>query len=332
MLNLSDRMRLERVEADMDKPPPHLTRASDLLAAELQKPHPLLEPLLTSKSLALLHGPRGLGKTFVAIAIAHAVASGGSFLGWRAPTPRNVLYVDGEMAAIDMQQRLRMFGDPPAKLDLLISDLLPGTMPDLGFGVGQGWLLRAATAQGRRPDLIVLDNLSSLTGYVSGNPDSWQDMQRFLLTLRRKDLAVLAIHHTNKRGLQRGTSRREDILDLVMALRPPAEHRPHDGARFEIHFDKVRGLHGAAVEPVEARLTADTAGRARWEWRPAHEGEFERALRLLRAGFNAAQVARELGISRSWSYRLRDKAIDKGLLSATPSSQVAPPPANPSQE
>jgi RecA-family ATPase len=50
----------------------------------------------------MLYGQRGLGKTHVALGIAYAVASGGAFLRWRAPVPRRVLYVDGEMAAVDI--------------------------------------------------------------------------------------------------------------------------------------------------------------------------------------------------------------------------------------
>ena len=63
---------------------------------------------------------------------------------------------------------------------------------------------------------------------------------------RRGGRAMLVVHHANKKGLQRGTNRREDVLDLVMALRQPADWHPSDGARFEIHFEKTRGLKGDA--------------------------------------------------------------------------------------
>src|SRR5689334_7442535 len=54
------------------------------MVADLPERVSLLDPILSSNTLALLYGPRGLGKTFVALGIAWAVASGGSFLGWRA--------------------------------------------------------------------------------------------------------------------------------------------------------------------------------------------------------------------------------------------------------
>ena len=92
---------------------PRLTPATELMVADLPERESLLDPILSSNTLALLYGPRGLGKTFVALGIAWAAASGASFLGWTASRPHRVLYIDGEMAATDMKQRLLMFGSAP---------------------------------------------------------------------------------------------------------------------------------------------------------------------------------------------------------------------------
>src|SRR5437879_953830 len=124
------------------QPRPRLT-GSELMSADLPERQLILDPILTTKSLALLYGPRGLGKTFVALGIAWAAASGGSFLGWRASRPHRVLYVDGEMAAVDMQQRLRLLGSAPPTLDFMILDLQRGVPPDLGYIEGQAKLLRS---------------------------------------------------------------------------------------------------------------------------------------------------------------------------------------------
>lgn len=291
-----------------------VTPAGELMTAELERPDCLLEPLLTTKTLALLHGPRGLGKTFMALGMAWAVAGGGSFLGWRAARPHNVLYVDGEMAAVDMQARLRMLGSAPEKLQFLLADLNDRSLPDLGVHIGQAWLMSTAARAGQPPDLLVLDNLASLVGTVTRDADRWTEMQRFILMMRRTGMATLIVHHTNKKGFQRGTNRREDVLDLVMGLRRPAEHQPSSGAHFEIHFEKARGLVGDAIEPIEARLVTDALGVARWEWQPARDAEFHRAIALLQSGLNGAEVARELGVSRAKAYRLRERAIQQGLI------------------
>jgi len=57
----------------------------------------VMEPWLPARGLAMVAGFRGIGKTFVASTVAHAVATGGASLGFQVSTPRNVLYVDGEM-------------------------------------------------------------------------------------------------------------------------------------------------------------------------------------------------------------------------------------------
>lgn len=291
----------------MAKNTPSLILARDLMLAELPPRQMLLEPLMTTKTLALLYGPRGLGKTFVAMGIAWAVASGGSFLGWRAARPARVVYLDGEMAATEMRERLGLFGPVPDRLEFMLADLdTSARIPDLGSGEGQAALLGML---GGLPDLLVIDNLASLTGIRTKDPDPWRQLQRFVLMLRRVETAVLLVHHANKGGLQRGTSRREDIVDLVMAIRRPADYQPSDGARFELHFEKSRSLHGTAIDPIEARLGVDAAGQPHWSWTKTEAGDLDRVAALLRDGLNPYQIARTLGISKSRAYRLRDRMV-----------------------
>lgn len=294
--------------------------APELLARRFEAPVPLLAPLLSTGTLALVHGPRGLGKSFLALHLAWAVAAGESFLGWRAPQPRPVLYVDGEMTDAELQARLRLLPSQPDGLQLLIAHASQYPLGDLAESDGQARLRRTLMLMMEaRPALVVLDNLASLTGFSAEHHDRWTRLQHFLLSMRVAGHAVLIVHHSNKRGLQRGTSRREDALDLTLGLRRPADHAPREGLRVEIHFEKARGLFGEAVAPIEARMATDPAsGRLGWQWRRAEEGELERAARLLRAGLKPGQMALELGISRSKGYELRARALERGLLEGVP--------------
>jgi putative DNA primase/helicase len=218
-----------------------------------------------------------------------------------------VVYVDGEMAASEMRKRLRLFGAAPETLTFVLGDLNPrgGGLPDLGRLEGQITLGRN---WGAWPDLLVLDNLSSLVGRDGNGAECWSAVQRFLMHLRRQNVAVLVVHHADKKGRQRGTSEREDLLDLALSLRRPGNYTLRDGARFEIHFEKARGLWGDTVEPIEARLAPDG-----WRWQPAQRSELDRVATLLEAGLNPNQIARELGISKSKSYRLRERVVGMGL-------------------
>jgi hypothetical protein len=295
----------------MDDNPARLRRAHELLATDIPPRDLLLDPLISTQTLALLYGPRGLGKTFFALGMAWAVASGESFLGWRGRGRCRVVYLDGEMAAVDIQKRIAMFGPSPDTLEFLVADLeRTGSVPDLGTSHGQRHLLALCDVF---PDLLVIDNLASLCGFSTRDPDPWRKLERFLLMLRRIKTAVLIVHHANKQGLQRGTSRREDLVDLVMAIRRPADYRPSEGARFELHFEKTRALHGHAIDPIEARLAVDADGRAQWSWNKAEAHEAGRVAALLRAGLNPNQIARELGISKSKAYRLREQ-VTSGTL------------------
>jgi len=289
----------------MDHQPARLRCANELAAIDLPPRELLLDPLISTQTLALLYGPRGLGKTFVALGIAWAAASGGSFLGWRGSGGCRVVYLDGEMAALDIQKRLALFGPAPDNLEFLVADLeRNSTIPDLGTSSGHRQLLALCTGL---PDLVVIDNLASLCGFSTKDHDPWRKLERFLLTLRRARTAVLIVHHANKRGVQRGTSRREDLVDLVMAIRRPADYRPSEGARFELHFEKTRQLYGAAIDPIEARLAIGYDGLAQWTWTKAEEHEVDRVAALLRQGLNPNQIAAELGISKSKAYRLREQ-------------------------
>ena len=224
-----------------------------------------------------------------------------------------MLYVDGEMPAADMQERLRLIGSTPPGLSFLLADMLGPGMPDLGTPEGQGVLERAWGEA--PPELLVIDNLSSLVSNARDNDaDGWSVMQSWLLRLRRKGICVLLVHHAGKGGQQRGTSRREDVLDMVIALRRPSDYEPKDGARFEVHLEKARGLYGSATDPFEARLQPDALGTPVWSWQPLRDAEYARAIALFIDGISPGDAAEELGISRATAYRLKKKAIREGHI------------------
>jgi putative DNA primase/helicase len=280
-----------------------------LLAKDLPPRSDVLAPLLASDTAALVYGPAGIGKSFFALGVAWAVASGGSFLGWQAPQPRRVLYVDGELGAAELCERLALFGPPPERLMLSAHGLGGGPLLDLSEEAG---IVRLMAAW-HDPELVVLDALSTLAGLGTGDPERWDRLQRFLLHQRRHHRAVLMVHHANREGELHGTSRRENALDLMMALRRPQEELATGNARFEVHFEKTRRHRGAPLMPVLAELQTDKGGRGRWRWGPA-TGRLERAAALLNRGLTATEAANALGVSRSLLFMLKAEARAQGLL------------------
>jgi putative DNA primase/helicase len=171
-------------------------------------------------------------------------------------------------------------------------------------------------------DLLILDNLSTLlTSRSETASDAWVPMQNWLLKLRRQGKSVMLIHHAGTNGRQRGTSRREDALDTIIALRRPEDYSPEQGARFEILFEKLRNrVDAAGAIPFEARLeTLDVDGqqRIRWSCCDLKPPLLMRAAELFGDGLTVREVAATLHISKSEAGRLRIRASEDGLLSDT---------------
>jgi putative DNA primase/helicase len=291
--------------------------AAQLKAADLPPRGDLLAPWLASDTAALVYGPPGIGKSFLALGIAWAVASGGSFLGWRAPQPRRVLYVDGEMGAAELSDRLALFGPLPDRLSFLAHDCPGGARLDLGTEDGIVRLM----ATWNDPELLVFDTLSALapSARADRDPGRRDGLHGFLLHLKQSHHAVLMVDHADRRGGPNGMTRRARTADLVMALRPPAPGAAGaagGNARFEIHFEKTRRHHGAPLLPLLAEL--ETAnGRGRWRWEPAFATRLERAAALLNRGLTAGAAAEKLGVGRSTLFKLKAEARAQGLLNRT---------------
>ncbi len=183
----------------------------EFLSLELPPRAMLLSPILPERSLSMLYAPRGMGKSWLALSIGMAIASGAPLLRWTVPRPRRVLFVDGEMLLADLQTRLATL---QAGLGREIPNdgfcLLAADQTEFGINLSSDEGQRALEAHLVGVDLLILDNLSTLLASGSeGASDAWLPMQNWLLRLRRKGIAVLHIHHSGVNGRQRGTSRRE---------------------------------------------------------------------------------------------------------------------------
>ena len=296
--------------------------AEDLLALEIKPREMLLDPILPEQGLAMLYGYRGTGKTYLTLGIAVAVARGSGFLRWHAPRPRTVLYVDGELPAKTMQERVRtIVGQAPSPqgLRIVTPDLQDWPMPDLASEIGQQRL--EPLLEGT--DLVILDNLSALC--KSGNENEgqdWQPIQEWMLRLRKRGISVLFVHHSGKNRSQRGTSKREDLLDTVIALKHPSDFDPSRGLRCEVHFEKTRGLFGEAATSFEVAMLSDLPTGASWDILSLDDTNSLRAAELFEAGLSVREVAEELVISKSRAGRLRQKWQSGSRLGASPCPTV----------
>lgn len=307
---------------DAASPPPNKKQivavtAAQLITMPLPKPSLLLAPWLPEQGLCMVYAPRGIGKTFFALGVAYAVASGGKFLCWHAPAPRRVLYIDGEMPANVMQERLSQLVES-AESDA-DDDALTIITPDLQ---GQNFMPNLSTIAGQNAiephlegiNLIVVDNLSTLCrGGIENDSESWLPVQQWALKLRSRGISILFVHHAAKGGQQRGTSRREDILNTVINLKRPADYSPEQGAAFEIHFEKNRGFMGEDAEPLDVCIESTTTGLA-WRWKKLESSTYEKVIELSKDGLKPTEIASELEVNRSTVSRHLKKANAMGAI------------------
>jgi len=283
---------------------------SEFLSMELPPRENLLNPWLPRSGLCMVYAKRGVGKTFFALEIAMTLAYGANFLSFTATKPVKVLYIDGEMPANTMQIRLaeierRMPANEQMIEPFFITPDLQGDfMPDLSTLDGQ----ESIREQADEADLIIVDNISTLGGSAKENEaESWIPLQQWALSLRKQGKSVLFVHHANKSGNQRGTSKREDVLDTVIALKHPSDYEPSDGACFELHFEKARGMVGDCVNPIKCWLTDEG-----WRYQSLEQNNYQRVVALANEGLSQKEIAIELELSKSQVSKLHKKARGLG--------------------
>jgi putative DNA primase/helicase len=285
---------------------------SELLKMNLRERETLLRPFLPTQGLAMLYSKRGVGKTFISLGISVAVASGTQFLKWSAPSAGKVLYIDGEMPGAALRDRLSsiiagmdMNEEKTqllhrSNLQIITPDVQSRGLPDLATISGQDEIEQHL--EGVR--LLVLDNLSSLVRAVKENEgEGWLPVQDWALELRRRGISVLFVHHAGKGGAQRGTSRREDLLDSVVTLKHPSDYAPSEGLRCVVDYEKSRGFYGEDARSFEVKMTTGLSGEAVWLVSDSEASADSKIAELKQLGMSIREISEELGMKRSTVHR-----------------------------
>ncbi len=281
-----------------------------------------LNPWLTEESIALVSGWRGTGKTWFVLGILNSVTTGTPFGPWQAGEPVPALFLDGEMPVNDVKYRLKtMSNGTNRKAPLFVfSDSYAS---HLGLPrahlLNEGWrqkLKQILIDKGVK--LLVLDNLASLSpGIDENSKQEWDPVNQWLLSLRFAGISTVMLHHASKEGKQRGTSGREDNIDISILLKSPADYEPEDGARFTVHFSKarVRTSELPKISDYEFKLT-EIEGKSIWSWATAKRKTRDLVLSMLHEGNDQKSIAEALKISKAHVSQIRKQAIHDGLMDA----------------
>jgi hypothetical protein len=294
---------------------------SEFLKIDLPQRQTFLDPWFKEASINMISGWRGVGKTACAMGLGSAISRGDPFGPWQIITPAPCLYFDAEMTQQDTTERFAgLFTDGTQKESLFIlsdhyCNLLGMPRADLLDENWRSWLKDELIRRGIK--VWVLDNIGAVTSGIDENSrEAWSPINRWFLDLRFAGISTVLLHHEGKTGSQRGTSAREDNLDISISLKRPQDYRPEDGARFICHFEKARvrqaDLH--LLADTEFQMQTDPEGKTIWTWKNVKQENKAMVLKMLNEGTAAKEIAAALGITAARVSQIRKEGVRDGLI------------------
>ncbi len=225
-----EKFRVRSFEEVMNEPPPRF----------------IIDNYLRERSVGMIFGQSGIGKSLFALDLAMHVALGLDWHGNKLRKPGYVLYFVAE-GREELPERgkawLKSHGYP---VDMKVPHLkLITETASLQDGGDAATFLQRVAEQPEPPVLILLDTLA-LT-MVGGNENDSQDMMAVMSAMMKArdayDSTVLAIHHPRKDGLtERGSGTFRNACQTILQVLKDTD------TSFTVHPDKQRG--GRPQQPL----------------------------------------------------------------------------------
>jgi hypothetical protein len=172
--------------------------AADIMRLEIP-PLTYVVPALIAAGVTLLAGKPKLGKSWFALDLALAVASGGEALGSIPVEEGDVLYLALEDNDRRLQARLKKLCPTSRVPDRLFIDTECPPLDKGGIEAIRDWVETATKAK-----LVIIDVLGRVKPEGSSSSTLYENDYRALLELKdiadEKDLAIVVVHHTRKMG------------------------------------------------------------------------------------------------------------------------------------
>ncbi|GAA0538762.1 AAA family ATPase [Saccharopolyspora thermophila] len=231
--------------------------ADALMAAEFPEPRWAV-PGILAEGVNVLAGPPKVGKSWMSLGLALAVAAGGRALEMVDVEPGPVLYLALEDTPRRLQTRMgKLLGGAPAPPDLTLATTCP-TLPAGGDEAIAGWLERNPDAR-----MVVLDVFAKIRGVppagMSAYDADYAAVSRAKRIADQYGVAMVLVHHVRKMGSDdfltevSGTNGIAGAADAVLVLK-----------RGRNQADGILNVTGRDVDEAEYAL-AFHAGSGTWQ-------------------------------------------------------------------
>lgn len=315
--------------ASQAKPLIEAVALRDLIAMHFDAEEQLLGKLFLARSIGMVFGPRGSGKSLLAMLIAYAIAAGKYVAPWGYGKGAVVCYLDGEMRIRGFKERIDQLAGRNSKPDsvamakdnfhVISRDYVKHPIGSIDTDEGQ----KAVDALlPEDVSFLVIDNLSAWTE-SGGEGASWQTIKRWLLQKRLNGVAVLMLHHAGKSGTQRGTSAHEDLLDYSIRVMPILQDDASktvfdvDHTKLRDHLPELRGAFRFSVYSEDGVMHFDSSPVA-----SAQDEKLEEIRALAAQGHSVTQIAKQVGRHKSTVSRAMKKIAQEDA--EQPDAEAAP--------
>lgn len=191
----------------------HTINAASLAGKPVPPQAWLVENMIPANNVTLFSGDGGTGKSLLTLQLAAAVATGGSWIGYR-PLQGPAVYLSAEDEIDEVHRRLARIEPKLERLSALTIIPLAGEDSVLASPQGRDRLIQPTAlfkavqhvVAAHKPALLVLDTAADL---YAGNENARNEVRAFISLLRgvclKQHVTVVLLFHPSQTGLASGT-------------------------------------------------------------------------------------------------------------------------------
>src|ERR1700733_15196692 len=285
------------------------------------------EPMLWSESITELFAWRGTGKTLLSLGLALHLAAGKSMPGLEIPSPRKVLYVEGELPASQLKDRIQQLSHGLG--DISGFHLIAKSWQERRRGqeavtikTEAGRLAIEAELEATGATVLILDSIASLAQIDTNNEEQWIPLIEWMVDLRCRGICIMYLQQAGKKGEQRGHSVSEDRIDRAIKLTATGSNS--NGAAFKMTFTKERE---GSLTPMRLTCTKgvwaldEQTTKAKKE-EQLESGKREQIVEALKGKESQRTIAKKFSVSLTTISKIKKEMITNDIPNTSALAQV----------